>query len=606
MEELLAYYNQELNRVHHLTLEFARKYPKIAKHLAVNSGHVEDPDVARIIESFAFLSANIHYKINDDFPEIAESMLRVLYPHYLCTIPSFSIVQFKQIHELQGAHFIEKSSLLETTSLYEKTCSFTTLYPVALWPIEVWDCRLNSKPFKAPYPEPNTSQFKLNEKIEAILQLTLKCTSPKQTFSSLAPECLRFYLDGPPQQVYKILDLILNDILIIGIAKGNAPPVFIDRSNVQGVGFHAGENLLPFSAFSSQGYDLITEYFIFPEKFLFFDLKGLTEANLAQSGSEIDVFFYLKQSCKELERTLVPGFFKLGCTPIVNLYQQLADPIRLTHTQTEYLVIPNARMLSTESEVHTIKKVSIYNEKGDELQCFPFYGIRHHQLEKDCYWHVTQRADRGNFIDTYLSFSNLDFNPAFNEDDAIAEVEILGTEGSLPFYLPFGGGEPHLQLKSKDDLVASINCLSAFTSPIKPRLRNKIRWKLIAHLSLNFFSLIEEGRAVDMLKEILTLYDFKGSLETKQIIESIQKISCKQVTARWASGFRQSFCQGVEIQVTLHASYFAANDLFLFVKILDHFFARFVTLNSFTELIVFAHQDLIYHGPRRAGTNICF
>ncbi len=191
--EILPFYNQELDRVHRLTLEFAKKYPKVASHLGISSNQMKDPDLGRITEAFAFLSAHIHYKIEDDFPEIAEALLRVLYPHYLSSIPSFSIVQFNAIPELQTFHTIQKNSMIETTSHYSESCQFVTSYPVTLWPIEIVDCQLTAKPFKAPTPpDPNVAM-----QTGAIIQLTLKCTAPKLNFATLAPEFLRFYIDGP-------------------------------------------------------------------------------------------------------------------------------------------------------------------------------------------------------------------------------------------------------------------------------------------------------------------------------------------------------------------------------------------------------------------------
>ncbi len=74
--------------------EFAEKYPSVASHLVLGPNGSEDPHVERLVESFAFLAARIHLKFNDDLPEITESMLNVIYPHFLRPIPSMSIVEF--------------------------------------------------------------------------------------------------------------------------------------------------------------------------------------------------------------------------------------------------------------------------------------------------------------------------------------------------------------------------------------------------------------------------------------------------------------------------------------------------------------------------------
>ena len=94
-DPLLPYYNRELSFLRKLGAEFAEAHPKIAGRLRWGTDVAEDPHVARMIEGFAYLTARIRHKLDDDFPELAEAMLGVLYPHYLAPIPSMSIGQFE-------------------------------------------------------------------------------------------------------------------------------------------------------------------------------------------------------------------------------------------------------------------------------------------------------------------------------------------------------------------------------------------------------------------------------------------------------------------------------------------------------------------------------
>ena len=87
-DELLGYYERELVFLRRMGAEFARKYPKIAGRLLLDEEKIEDPHVERMIEAFAFLTGRIGLKLDDELPEITESFLNVLYPHYLSPIPS--------------------------------------------------------------------------------------------------------------------------------------------------------------------------------------------------------------------------------------------------------------------------------------------------------------------------------------------------------------------------------------------------------------------------------------------------------------------------------------------------------------------------------------
>src|SRR6266699_2568479 len=93
-DDLLFYYQKELEFLRKSAVLFAEKYPKIASRLVLEPNISEDPHVERLLEAFAFLAARVHLKIDDEFPEITEALLSILYPHYIRPLPSMSVVQF--------------------------------------------------------------------------------------------------------------------------------------------------------------------------------------------------------------------------------------------------------------------------------------------------------------------------------------------------------------------------------------------------------------------------------------------------------------------------------------------------------------------------------
>ena len=93
-DELLAYYNSELTYLRELGGEFAEKYPKVAGRLHLEADKCDDPHVERLLEGFAFLAARIRHKLDDEFPEITDALLGVLYPHFQRPLPSMAVVQF--------------------------------------------------------------------------------------------------------------------------------------------------------------------------------------------------------------------------------------------------------------------------------------------------------------------------------------------------------------------------------------------------------------------------------------------------------------------------------------------------------------------------------
>jgi len=147
-DELLPYYEKELAYIRQLGSEFAGEHPKIAGRLSINAETIEDPHVSRLIEGFAYLNARIQHKLDDDFPELSDALLEVLFPHYQRPIPSMSIVQFiPDTEKLETTYILPKNTLLETEQYSGETCRFSAIY-VSLKPA-YWGAPL---PHPAPKP----------------------------------------------------------------------------------------------------------------------------------------------------------------------------------------------------------------------------------------------------------------------------------------------------------------------------------------------------------------------------------------------------------------------------------------------------------------------
>ena len=316
-DDLLKFYNKELQFLQRSAATFAEANPKVAARLKLGTDTVEDPHVGRLIEAVAFMNARIRKKLDDDFPELTEGMLGVLYPHYLAPIPSMSIVQFRSLPDLAKPHTIPPGTTLETESLAGEPCQFRTAYPVELLPVRVEEAQIIQGLRAAPSVSRELGA-------SAVLRLVLKCESDDINFAALAPSRLRFYLKGQDSIVHPLYSLLFNNVLKIAVADSDrdANALFLEREALLPVGFERDEGLLPYPARSLLGYRLLTEYFAFPQKFLFVDLTGLTKVWKGRGG-RLELFFYLDASDAELERGVSADTFALGCSPIVRF---LATP----------------------------------------------------------------------------------------------------------------------------------------------------------------------------------------------------------------------------------------------------------------------------------------
>src|SRR5262245_12238805 len=144
-ESIYRYYERELLFIRQLAQDFARQYPAAAGRLLLEPGRSVDPHIERLIEAFALLAGRVHHKLDDEFPELTDALLGVLYPHYLAPIPSLAVVQFvadPTRTPLNDGFLIDRHSRLRTRPVNDLPCRYRTAYPVVLWPLAVTAARV--------------------------------------------------------------------------------------------------------------------------------------------------------------------------------------------------------------------------------------------------------------------------------------------------------------------------------------------------------------------------------------------------------------------------------------------------------------------------------
>ncbi|MDB5306040.1 MAG: hypothetical protein JWO38_242 [Gemmataceae bacterium] len=609
-DDLLPYYNRELSYIRRYAGRFAEAHPKVAARLRLGPDGSEDPHVERLLQGFAYLTARVRHKLDDEFPEITQALLGVLYPHYLAPIPACAVVQLglhEGQNELTAGLTVPRGQEIETDPIQGEPCRFRTAYPVTLFPIDVRLATLASAPFTAPATPRAGAAL-------AVLRVALGCRSPAARFADLGLKRVRLFLRGQPQHTQKLYELLFNHAVEVAVATrpDDKAAVALEPAALRPVGFDRDEGLFPYPARSFVGYRLLTEFFTFPQKFLFVDVD-IPPAALARCGNVLELFVYLNRQVADLEPNVSAETFRLGCTPMVNLYHQPAEPIRLTHQEFEYRVVPDQRR-PLAHEVYSIDRVGATAPDGREAEYAPFFAVKHGGSKSaGPYFHPTRRpaadaaeprgdtptVDRG--TEVYLSFVDLGFNPAAPADWTV-HVEATCMNRDLPARLPFGGGQPRLQLTQGGGLVSRVTCLTPPTATVRTHLREEGLWRLVSHLSLNHLSLTGEEDGAEALREILALYDFTDSAATRSMIDGVLSVSGKRALGRYGG----AVCRGVEVGVRFDEDRYTGNGLYLFASVLDRFIALYATVNTFTRTVatVARREGMYKRFPARVGDQI--
>jgi type VI secretion system protein ImpG len=607
---LLLYYERELTFLRQMGVQFADKYPKIASRLSLEPDKCEDPHVERLLEAFAFLAARVHLKIDDEFPEITEALLSIIYPHFIRPVPSMTIADFRVNPgqgQIGGGLKIPRGSVLSSRPVGGVPCKFRTCYDTYVWPLSVvaaeWKTPDRLKPaIKAP-------------EAAAALRVELKCW-PDITFEKLHPSPLRLFLNGESGLIHTLYELLCSrctQILVRDPTPGSrVRPVQLRPEALRPVGFAEDEGMLPYPRRSFTGYRLLHEYFTFPEKFFFLDLTGLETALAGGFKDRAELIFLiapfeLADRRQALELGVTEKTFQTACAPAVNLFEQTAEPILLTERRFDYPIVPDIRRPNATEIFSVDEVVSVRPDTQEPVRFEPFYSFRHGHSggRGQVFWMASRRPsgrrdDEG--TEMFLSLVDLEQRPVAPDVDSLT-VRLTSTNRDLPARLPFGMESGDFELESGAP-VHSIMALRKPTPALRPPTGKTSLWRLISHLSLNYLSLVSEGR--EALQEILKLYNFTNSSYSVKQIEGITDLKSRPQFARIISENGITFARGTRVDLELDEENFVGGGAYLFASVIEHFLGLYVTLASFSQLSASTRQrkEVLKLWPPRAGSRI--
>lgn len=568
------YYQDELAYLKELGAEFSKAHPALAPMLV---GPSADPDVERLLEGVAFLTALLRQKLDDEYPELINELMQLIWPHYLRPIPSATIVAFTPKPTLKLPQTLSSGIQIASIPVEGTSCLFKTSYGMEIHPLTLLEAVFIQPPGRSP-------GIKLLFELEGL------------KLSDWKPQALRFFISGDyptASDLYFLLRRFLKQIILSPLGKGN--PVILSSECLRPVGFSDQEALLPYPSQSFPGYRILQEYFIFPEKFLFFDLLGWERWYNRGEGARFEVIFEL-QGLPFPPPRIKKDHFTLFATPAINLFPHEADPIFLDHRKTHYLIRPSGSN-AKHYQIYSVDEVKGFIQgTAKERQYVPF-ELFNPDPQSNPSFHVSLRPSPIQAgYDVYLSVA---YPPGSGPPvPETLSLRLTCTNGSLPETLRLGDlSKP----TSSSPEYAEFKNITPFTMTHYPPLGTNLMWRLLSHLSLNYLSLAR----VENLKALLGIYLFPETrdrtalLANQKRIGGIEKVEVKP-SDRLVSGMMM---RGQEIRLHMRQDQFASQgDMFLFGCVLDHFLAGYASLNTYTQLFVQEVQrgDL-YQWPARLG-----
>ena len=604
---ILKHYESELAYLREMGAEFAQSYPKIAARLGMDGVEVLDPYVERLLEGSAFLSARVQLELELQYPNFTNNLLEIIYPHYLAPTPSMMVTQMQPDMDnamLADGYVIPRQSVLRSklSEGVQSACIYRTAADLTLWPIEVVEAE-----YIDGRGELVAAGVVGGADARAAIRLRLR-RHGGAPIAELQMQALTVFLGGNGAQGWQLQQMLSTQAtgLVARSTDRRADWTIALEGGIKPYGFERDEALLPTPQQSFDGYRLLQEYFAMPERFHFVTLTGLSRGLARTVGDAMDVYILLRDGLPQIAAGVTPEAFKLHCVPAINLFEKRSDRVHITSREVSHQIVAD-RTSAQDFEIHTVQSVKGISAEGeDDIEFRPFYsaddfspaGDGHeayytigrkmrHRTEKE-----RLKGARTSYLgaETYLTLVDRNAAP-YSADMTQLAVRALVTNRDLPMLLPTGemdlfhlpGGGP-------------VKHITTPVSPTRPRptlAQGDAAWRLISHLSLNYLSIADSdgGDGAAALRELAGLYAPKGDRAVNMQLEGISSVSSRPIVRRMSDGVLSTAVRGLEITLEFDESFFEGTGVYLIGAVMERFFAKYATINSFTETVLRTQQN---------------
>lgn len=572
---MLKYFLKEIGSLHTDAVRFSEKHPETAGYLRKKTSEFPDPHSDRLRESFAFLTGRLHQLRYQEFKRLNNDLLEHSFPEWIRPIPSMSIAQLEPDHSLAGnelAAIIPERNVFEISTKDAQNIRLSTVFPVNWSPFRIIDTSLvDAGQFDSmPFLPIEASVLKMN------LKYTGNVSSPKPCRPHSGQ--LRFFINANPADSNTIYESLFHNLSRIAIRKKeDSAPMFFSPDHLKEAGFQDRESLYPSQAYTLSDYRLLTEYFIFPEKFYFFELSDIPQMT---GEDDLEISFILKH---KPDLTIDESSFLLNCTPVVNLFSQYAESICLDKKLDEYPVIPSYRYGDNQS-VHSVFSVSLSDRTSEEEVILPpCFGT-------DFY------NPTGESTPTWSTRRNLppkgqgqsDISIVLHQSETLPEktdmyIQTLCTNGKISEKMQVG-----TQLSGRGHYSTfQAKLIRNPTVEYFPTLEGESiqLYNQLIQLQKTYLSDFEV--AVSGLHSVLSKLNIKQNPVNLKQIHGIKKIEIKDTPFNDSGSPWKGFKAGKSVLVTLDASSFEQKIPYLFCRLLHDFFKKVSGINHKVETLIY-------------------
>lgn len=572
--DLLSYYGQELTALREAAQDFARRHPRVAQGLDLSAQESRDPHVERLIESFAFLTGRLQRDLDREFPRVASGLLENLCPTLLAPVPSMSVAQIRGLSGPSQTRAVQVPMGTQLSARAEsgETLRFQTTRPTTVYPISI-------------------ERVELTDAGDFCISLV---PNPGVDLRALQIDSLDFYLQGDWRRVGGLLDLIGSQQpeVASGLHLDRLRPLPATRVSIPGLRAFEPSPALPSGGHPA--YQLLQEYFSFPQQFNFLRISGLSDA-LEENGPTVLVL-QLGPAARRLP-AFDTGHVQLGCVPIINLFKRTSEPITLKEDQLEYRLIAD-RSRESSHEIHSIVQVTSSQPGAAKPEVIPPHAaLDEAPADRLCWISRRDQTLREDLTGTDLFVSFVDGSLGHSVDlPPVIYADLLCTNRGLAEQLPTGVS---LQLEGSQAGLSARLCVVPSRQKTPPLAGDSV-WRLTRLMTLSHGSLVQGADAHKRVQSMLNLFAGQSRKDAEQIA-GLTSLTATPCTVRRHDQPWQPFSPGLKVRLELNPQAFNSGSMVVFSGVLARFLTLYCSVDRFVQTSVWRGDDELISWPPMSG-----
>ncbi|GGA21033.1 type VI secretion system baseplate subunit TssF [Dyella nitratireducens] len=576
---LKMWFEQEMAALRTEAVEFGQAYPAVAKNLELSGGRSSDPQVDMLLQSFAWMAGRLRYQLEMDQAVLPNALLGLLYPHLEAPLPSMLLAEIEVRPE--GANFMHGVTLERGRHVYamatndlgqQMRCRFRTSCDTPLWPLKLTELTMVGA---------NTFPLQRSDtRTLSIARAVIECQGKDPAHAMKMPS-LRFCIHAEHKHAYAFYDALSTHLVRMALRVPESGELrYIDADRLRWCGFEDDEAMLGTHPLTHPGYRLVQEYFVFPQKFLFFEVDGLDWSGV---GKQFELLFLLDTPAPK-QNPLDRELLRLNCVPLINLYPQRIEPFVLDQQHYEYRLAGD-QVNHRYCEIHSLEELVSIRPDRSPRPIAPYFSLDDmQQMEKLDYFYATRRevnqtgAVHG--TETYVSFLDPNFDLSLPAEEMIGG-SALCTNRRLPSQLQLGST---LYLEGAGP-VSMLIAASKPTPNQPPQMVGDRPWALVSQLCLNHLSLIDGERGPPVLKNMLRLHVGPASTTGYRQIDGLRALTSRRVQRRMPRREAwRGFADCIEVRAQVDLGHFEGGSAVLFGSVLHRFLSLYAETHTVVEL----------------------